>query len=90
MSSAIVASFHPENPRFYVSFERGVSRKFQGINDWIFPRFFIGECNDKRAKSGCKTDKNQCEIEKLMLPISKQEKGCMSVKLEEENEFESD
>ena len=44
----------------------------------------IGKSTEANAtlselKLDCKTCKNRCEIGKLMLPISKQEKGCTSV-----------
>ena len=41
--------------------------------------FIIANATISELKSDCKTAKNRCEIDKLMLPISKQEKGCMSV-----------
>ena len=77
--SAIVASFYPKNPAFLRQFCEGYISQISGQKRLKASALLLSERNTKWAKIGCEMAKNRYEIDKLMLPISKQEKGCMSV-----------
>ena len=70
------SEFLSHKTRVFMSVLRGVylANFMAKIAEFIIANATLSELNQD-----CKTAKNRCEIGKLMLPISKQEKGCMSV-----------